>query len=146
MRTHARQRDSKYLTNQGFTVLCWILPGPNLASSCFFVLIHFQERFQIDAFVMKTLSVLVWTEGLNASRRMRFHRKTHWCWSGLNLIQFCKIIKDYCMVAGWGRANLCTPIKFLHFSFFFQLLSKWPASLRHFSRAVDRFPMAHVKR
>ena len=31
----------------------------------FLVLIHFQERFQIDAFSMKTLSVLsvVWTEG-----------------------------------------------------------------------------------
>ena len=32
----------------------------------FLVLIHFQERFQIDAFSMKTLSVLVcmvWAEG-----------------------------------------------------------------------------------
>ena len=33
---------------------------------CIFVLIHFQEHFQIDAFSMKTLSILVWTEGLNA--------------------------------------------------------------------------------
>ena len=40
-----------------------------------FILIHFQERFQIDAFTMKTLIVLVWTEGLNASKCMRF--QTH---------------------------------------------------------------------
>ena len=30
---------------------------------CVFVLIHFHERFQIDAFSMKTLNVLVLTEG-----------------------------------------------------------------------------------
>ena len=43
-----------------------------------FVLIHFQESFQIDAFSMKTLSVLVWTEGLTASKCMRrFQTKTH---------------------------------------------------------------------
>ena len=43
-----------------------------------FVLIHFQESFQIDAFSMKTLSVLVWTEGLSASKCMRrFQTKTH---------------------------------------------------------------------
>ena len=35
---------------------------------CVFVLIHSQELFQIDAFSMKTLSVLVWTEGLKASK------------------------------------------------------------------------------
>ena len=39
---------------------------------CVFVLIRFQERFKIDAFLMKTLSVLVWTEGLNASKCTRF--------------------------------------------------------------------------
>ena len=45
---------------------------------CVFVSTHFQERFQIgDAFSMKTLSVLVWTEGLNASKCMRFQWKTH---------------------------------------------------------------------
>ena len=32
----------------------------------FFIFIHFQERFQIDAVSMETLSVLVWTEGENA--------------------------------------------------------------------------------
>ena len=42
---------------------------------CVFVLIHFQERFLIDEFSMKTLSVLVWTKGLNASKGMRFNRK-----------------------------------------------------------------------
>ena len=43
-----------------------------------FVLILFQESFQIDAFSMKTLSVLVWTEGLSASKCMqRFQTKTH---------------------------------------------------------------------
>ena len=35
---------------------------------CVFVLIHLQEGFQIGAFSMKLLSVLVWTEGLNASK------------------------------------------------------------------------------
>ena len=39
---------------------------------CVFVLIHSQERFQIDAFSMKTLSVLVWMEGLNALKCVRF--------------------------------------------------------------------------
>ena len=42
---------------------------------CVFVLIHFQERFQIDAFSMKMLSVLVWTEGLNAYKYVRFQTK-----------------------------------------------------------------------
>ena len=32
----------------------------------------FEERFQIDAFLLKTVKVLVWTEGLNASKCMRF--------------------------------------------------------------------------
>ena len=41
------------------------------------ICIHFQQRFQIDAFSMNTLSVLVWTEGQNASKCMRFQTKTH---------------------------------------------------------------------
>ena len=41
----------------------------------FLVSIHFQERFQIDAFSMKTLSV--WTECLNASKYMGCHMKAH---------------------------------------------------------------------
>ena len=51
-----------------------IRPSTQIRSryECVFVLIHFQERFQIDAFTTKTLIVLVWTEGLNASKRMRF--------------------------------------------------------------------------
>ena len=36
-----------------------------------------QKRCQIDVFSMKTLSVLVWTEGLNASKCMRFETKTY---------------------------------------------------------------------
>ena len=48
----------------------------NTIHVCVFVLIHFQERFQIDAFSMKTLSVLVWTEGLNGSKCTRFQMKT----------------------------------------------------------------------
>ena len=40
-----------------------------------FVLIHFPERLHIDEFAMKTLSVLVWTEDLNASKCVRFNRK-----------------------------------------------------------------------
>ena len=32
----------------------------------------FQERFQIDAFLLKTVNVLLWTEGLNTSKWMRF--------------------------------------------------------------------------
>ena len=32
----------------------------------------FQERFQIDAFLLKTVNVLLWTEGLNVSKCMRF--------------------------------------------------------------------------
>ena len=37
----------------------------------------FEERFQIDAFLFKTVNELVWTEGLNASKCMRFQTKTH---------------------------------------------------------------------
>ena len=48
-----------------------------------FVLIHLQEHFQIDAFSMKTLSVLVWTESLNASKCMRFKTKTLYFGHGL---------------------------------------------------------------
>ena len=42
-----------------------------------FVLIYCQKRFQIaDAFSMKTLGALVWTEGLSASKCIRFKTKT----------------------------------------------------------------------
>ena len=43
---------------------------------CIFVLILFQERFQMDAFLMTTLSVLVWTEGLKAWECVRFQTQT----------------------------------------------------------------------
>ena len=51
-------------------------------SVCVFVLIHLQEHFQIDAFSMKTLSVLVWTESLNASTCMRFQNENALFWTG----------------------------------------------------------------
>ena len=56
-------------------ILMRIRPSTQIRYECVFVLIHFQERFQIDTFTMKTLIVLVWTEGLNASKSMRF--QTH---------------------------------------------------------------------
>ena len=58
-------------------ILMRIRPSTQIRSryECVFVLIHFQERFQIDAFTTKTLILLVWTEGLNASKCMRF--QTH---------------------------------------------------------------------
>ena len=43
---------------------------------CVFVLIHFQERFQIDVLSVRT-------EGLNASKCTRFQTKTHQCEQGL---------------------------------------------------------------
>ena len=43
---------------------------------CVFVLIHFQERFQIDVLSVRT-------EGLNASKCTRFQTKTHHCEQGL---------------------------------------------------------------
>ena len=47
-----------------------------------YVLIHFQERFQIDAFSMKTLSVLV---SANASRCLHFHwNENAFVWTGPN--------------------------------------------------------------
>ena len=52
-------------------------PSKLIGHVCVFVLINFQERFQIDAFSIKILSVLVSTEGLNASKCMRFQTKTH---------------------------------------------------------------------
>ena len=42
---------------------------------CVFVLIHFQEYFQIDAFSMKTLSAVVWTEGMTHRNVCVFKRK-----------------------------------------------------------------------
>ena len=33
-----------------------------------FCFVHFRERFQIDAFSMKTLNAFAWTESLNASK------------------------------------------------------------------------------
>ena len=51
-------------------------------SVCVFVLIHLQEHFQIDAFSMKTLSVLVWSESLNASKCMRFQNENALFWTG----------------------------------------------------------------
>ena len=55
---------------------------------CVFVLIHLQEGFQIGAFSMKLLSVLVWTEGLNASKWTRSLTETRLCGRSLNLV-FC---------------------------------------------------------
>ena len=59
-----------------FLVIVFILmrfrPSTLIQYVCVFVLIHLQERFQIGAFSMKTLSVLVREEGLNASKWMRF--------------------------------------------------------------------------
>ena len=54
-----------------------------------FLLIHFQESFQIDALSMKTLSPFVWLEGLNASKCTQFQTKTRYCGRGVNLLLFC---------------------------------------------------------
>ena len=51
-------------------------------SVCVFVLIHLQEHFQIDAFSVKTLSVLVWMEDLNASKCLRFQNENLLFWTG----------------------------------------------------------------
>ena len=64
-----------------FSVVVFILVRFQLSTLiryvCVFVLILFQKRFQIDAVSMKALSILVWTQGLNASKCMRFQTKTH---------------------------------------------------------------------
>ena len=52
-------------------------PSTLIRCVCVSVLINFQERFEIYALSMKTLSVLVWTEGLRASKCHRFQKKTH---------------------------------------------------------------------
>ena len=49
--------------------------------------------FQTDAFSMETLSILVWTEGLNLSKCKHFQRKTHKCGRGLHLRNKCKVRK-----------------------------------------------------
>ena len=63
-----------YATNTracDFSVIVFIFtsfrPSTPIRYVCAFVLIHIQECFQIDAFSMKTLSVLVWTEGLKGA-------------------------------------------------------------------------------
>ena len=85
------------LDNFGFDVICRIArtgpgyeakkwfrflfnhfwPSTLIRCVCVSVLINFQERFEIYALSMKTLSALVWTEGLRASKCHRFQKKTH---------------------------------------------------------------------
>ena len=48
-----------------------------LRDVCVCVFIHFQAHFQVNAFSMKPLSVLVWTAGLNEKKCMRFQTRTH---------------------------------------------------------------------
>ena len=84
----ARCQASKTLSHATNTIACDIF-GHRFhfdAFSTFFdgshlhdmLCIRFQESFQIDAFSMKTLGVLVWTEGLSASKCMRgFQTKSH---------------------------------------------------------------------
>ena len=64
-----------------FSVIAFIFmpfrPSTLLRYVWVFVLILFQERFQIDAFSMKTLGVLLWMKGLNSSKCMSFQTKTH---------------------------------------------------------------------
>ena len=55
---------------------------PVTFSVILFILMRFcfdsrQESFQINAFLMKTLGILVWTEGLQALKCMRFQMKMH---------------------------------------------------------------------
>ena len=60
-------------------------PSKIIRYECVFVLILFQERFQMDAFLMKTLGVLVWTEGLKGWKCVRFQTQTQQCAQGLIL-------------------------------------------------------------
>ena len=53
-------------------ILMRFRPSTLIQHVCVFVLIHLQQRFQIGAFSMKTHGVLVWEEGLNATKCMRF--------------------------------------------------------------------------
>ena len=66
----------RYFRSSFFVLRCFRL-STLTRYVCVFVLIHFQERFQIDVvFFMKTLSALVWTKGLNASKYIcAFKRK-----------------------------------------------------------------------
>ena len=62
-----------------------------------FFFIHFQQHFQINAFSMKTLSV-VWTNGLNASKCMRFQTKTLKCSQDLvNIYRNSALLSDICL-------------------------------------------------
>ena len=47
-----------------------------------FKCLHSGQRFQMYAFSMKTLSVVMWTIGENASKSMRFQTKTYQCRTG----------------------------------------------------------------
>ena len=50
-------------------------PSTVIRYVCILVLIQFLERFQIDAFSMKTISVLVGWRGLNASKFFAFQNE-----------------------------------------------------------------------
>ena len=70
-----------------FSVIVFILmrfrPSTLIRYGCVFVLIHFQGRVQNRCVFDETLSVLVWTEGVKASKCMRFQTKTHYSGRGL---------------------------------------------------------------
>ena len=72
---HTNAFSLSWKTHRSFRVHTTVLKRFRLSKLiwcvCVFVLIRFQERFKIDAFLMKTLSVLVSTEGLNASKCTR---------------------------------------------------------------------------
>jgi len=65
---HTKTFENDRIALRYFRSLFWfwcdfdLYPSKIIRYVCAFVLIHFQERFQIDAFSMKTLSVLVWKE------------------------------------------------------------------------------------
>ena len=107
------------LTQKMLSVLVWILAFPeDDRSAWIFIWIHFRERFQNNAVLPKKLSVLVWTEGLNTSKCMRFQRKTHWCGQGLPLAFLSSTKWSFswacCVIFGWSLkfivALRCSPI------------------------------------
>ena len=58
------RKDGNYAKNYADTIIYQSV----FTLYALFVLVHFQERFQIDAFSMKTLNAFGWTESLNASK------------------------------------------------------------------------------
>ena len=74
----SKARDGKFCHLQAPSTLIHVRLAP-FSKRSVFKCPYSRKRFQMYAFSMKTLSVVVWMMGENASKSMRFQTKTYQC-------------------------------------------------------------------